>query len=666
MNLKQRAEEISQTLQRAQKQYYLYDAPEISDEEYDKLFRELEKIEFENPEFDSPNSPTKKIGAGFSSQTFAPVRHREPMLSLANALNEKEFQEFIVRNKTALGREVEYFVEYKFDGLAVELVYINSDLVIASTRGDGEVGEDITANIKTLSSVPKKLKTNVSGRIEIRGEVIFELSAFETLNRERAAAGEPLFANPRNAAAGSLRQLDAAVTANRPLKFYAYQLLGLPNLTTQFEISKKLSELGFLTQDTSFVCSKSAEILSAFENLEQAREKLPFEIDGLVVKVNSLKEQVELGFRSRTPRWAIAFKFKAQEGFTKLLEITIQIGRTGALTPVAELEPVKIAGVVVRRATLHNKDEIQRKDIRVGDTVVVRRQGDVIPAVVSVVTSKRSGKERVFEFPQACPSCGASVKEDLDGVAVRCLNYDCPAQRLERLSHFVSKAAFDIENLGDKTLEQLIDARLLAVPSDIFRLNRIELLKLERMGEKSVDNLLGSIEERKSISLSRFIYSLGIRHVGERTAKELAKSFRSIAMLQAASLEELLAVQDIGPKVAESIVTFFSQSIHQKLVDELIDLGVRIEEPKENQNAEGVFNGKTIVLTGTLKSLSRPSAIELIESLGGKVSGSVSKKTSLVVYGDEAGSKLEVAKKLNVEVKSEEEFYKMVPESYRP
>ncbi len=654
--LKARAKELSDKLLNAQVQYYLYDNPEISDDEYDRLFRELEKLESEHPELDSPESPTKKIGAGFSAQTFAPVKHREPMLSLANALNEEEFQEFISRNESALGHKIEYFVEYKFDGLAVELVYLNSELVVASTRGDGEVGEDVTANIATLLSVPKTLKLPINGRVEVRGEVIFELEAFDKLNRERILAGEPQFANPRNAAAGSLRQLDASVTASRPLKFFAYQLLGLPELETQLEISKKLALLGFSTQESSFVSAESQEILTSFQQLELEREQLPFEIDGLVVKVNSLKEQEELGFRSRTPRWAVAVKFKAQEGFTKLLDITIQIGRTGVLTPVAELEPVKIAGVIVRRATLHNKDELERKDIRVGDTVVVRRQGDVIPAVVSVITSKRTGAELPYVFPEVCPSCQKPVTEDPDGVAIRCLNYDCPAQQIERLSHFVSKSAFDIENLGDKTLEQLIESGLLSSPSDIFRLTREQLLKLDRMGEKSVDNLFRSIEERKTITLNRFIYALGIRHVGEQTAKELARSFGNISSLQVATVEELLKVSDVGPKVAESISSFFLHPVNKKLIEELLSLGLTVKEQEQTSISEGVFKGATIVLTGTLKSMTRQAAVEIIESLGGKVASSVSKKTSFVVYGEEAGSKLEQAKKLNIEVKSEQEF----------
>jgi DNA ligase (NAD+) len=666
MAVEERVKELTAILTQAQKQYYLFDAPEISDDEYDRLFKELEQIELAHPELNSSNSPTKKIGAGFSSQTFAPVRHREPMLSLANALNIEEFLEFDSRNQAHFGRSIDYFVEYKFDGLAVELVYLDSELVVASTRGDGEIGEDITANIRTLASVPKTLKLADRKRIEVRGEVIFELEAFDALNKERASLGEPLFANPRNAAAGSLRQLDSNVTAKRPLKFFAYQILGFESLKSQSEISRYLNQLGFVTQESSFVATGTDAILKVYEELDQNRENLPFEIDGLVVKINSLEDQSSIGFRARTPRWAVALKFKAQEGFTKLNEITIQVGRTGVLTPVAELEPVKIAGVTVRRATLHNRDELERKDIRVGDIVVVRRQGDVIPAVVSVITTKRTGAEVKFSFPKNCPSCDSEVQEDSDGVAIRCVNYDCPAQLIERFSHFVGKSAFDIENLGDKTLEQLIAVGLLKSPSDIFNLKKDDLIDLERMGEKSVDNLLRSIRERKNITLNRFIFALGIRQVGERTAKDLAKYLGSIERLKSATLDELQSIPAIGPKVAESIVGFFRESVNLNLLDELFRFGVQIKKVEDGVLKDLLFQGKTIVLTGTLESMTRSAATELIEKLGGKVSGSVSKKTSLVVYGAEAGSKLETANKLGVEVKTEKEFYMLIPEELRP
>ncbi len=651
-----RVTELRAILRSAADSYYNKDAPELSDAQYDELFRELEELEQGHPELRTDDSPTARVGAAIGV-TFSAVTHREPMLSLANALTEEEFEEFDDRVRAGLSVEApEYFVEYKFDGLALELVYERGRLVVASTRGDGVTGENVTANALEIATIPRSLKIPGIDSVEIRGEVIFEVKAFEQLNAERVARDEPAFANPRNAAAGSVRQLDPKVTAARPLKFFAYSALAAQPLgfSTQKEMQEFLKRSGFATQAGTLVTSEKAAIIAHYRELNERRDALPFEIDGLVVKLNSLSAQEQLGARSRTPRWAVALKFPPREEYTRLLNIFVQVGRTGVLTPVADLEPVRLGGVVVKRATLHNQEEIERKDIRIGDTVVVRRQGDVIPAVVASLPEKRDGSERKFQMPDFCPSCGKPVAAE--GVAVRCSNLACPAQQLERLSHFVSRSAFDIDSLGEKILEQLLAARLIADPADLFTLDRDRLLELDRMGEKSADNLLAAIAGAREVELHRFLYSLGIRQVGERTAKDLARHFGSLAKVAAATPDELLQVPDIGEKVAASITDFFARNESAVLIEKLQRNGVRITETEEAPQSSGSFAGEIVVLTGTLHRLSRDEASDLVEQLGGKVTSSVSKKTTLLVAGDDAGSKLTKARELGVPILTEEDF----------
>lgn len=662
--IKRRAEALRRIITEANTHYYLNDSPTISDAEYDALFRELESLEAAHPELITQDSPTQRVGAPNKNVTFSPVTHREPMLSLANAMDLEELREFDERTKKALGtaEEIEYLAEYKFDGLAVELVYEDGVLVLGSTRGDGYTGENVTNNLRTIASIPHRLKNLPSGlkKLEVRGEVIIRVADFETLNIKRVANNEPPFANPRNAAAGSLRQLDSAITATRPLGFYAYGLLAeRPLVDTEFGLMEMLKNLGLPVQDDLLTSFGIERVRQYFSTLEAKRDSLPFEIDGIVIKVNSLASQEKLGMRSRTPRFAVALKFPPREAFTKLLDITVQVGRTGILTPVAELEPVNLSGVIVKRATLHNQDEIDRKDIRIGDTVVVRRQGDVIPAVVSVITEKRTGQERKFSLPAKCPVCGSpAVKESEQDVALRCSNAHCPAKLIERLKHFVSRLAFDIDSLGEKLLEQLIDKGLIQGPADIFKLRKEQLVELERMGEKSADNLILAINASKKIELNRFIYALGIRHVGERTAKLLATAAGSVERLQTMTREELEQIDEIGPKVSEAIVEFFSDSSEQETVSELLSHGVRPHSPERVQAIGDKFAGETVVLTGTLSSMSREEAKALVESEGGKVTDSVSKLTTLLVAGEKAGSKLKKATSLGVAVIDEDEFRK--------
>jgi DNA ligase (NAD+) len=665
--IRSRMAELYALIERANKAYYLEDSPEISDAEYDRSFRELQSLEDQNPQLTKTDSPTKKVG-GERSETFDEVKHRVPMLSLANALNIDEFLEFDARVKKSLGGDsdkLEYFFEYKFDGLAVELVYKNAKLAVASTRGDGLVGENITANIKTISSIPQqvKLPENMPGDFEVRGEVVMSKPGFEKLNELRAAAGESLFANPRNAAAGSLRQLDAKVTAERPLSFFAYGLLSeeLLPLEKQNESHQLLASLGFNVQQDVKVVARTEKISELFVKLENQREALDFEIDGLVLKVNLLRQQEKLGFRSRTPRWAVALKFPPSEAFTKLLNITIQVGRTGTLTPVAELEPVNVGGVVVRRATLHNQDEIDRKDIRIGDTVVVRRQGDVIPAVVSVVVAKRDGTEKKFKIPNICPECGSLAEKDSeDEVALRCNNINCRAKLIEQLKHFVSRNAFDIESMGEKLIEQLVELGRLKTAADIFTLTKEELAGLERMGDKSAQNVVDAINKSKNIELHRFIYALGIRHVGERTAKLLADATRDVARLEKLELDELLQIEDVGPIVAQAVLDYFKSNQRQLIIASLLENGVIVRYTKPAKTDSGIFKGEVVVLTGTLSSMSREEAKEKIELQGGKVVSAVSKATTLLVAGEKAGSKLTKAESLGIKTIDEAEFLQMI------
>ena len=661
-----RIEELYALIDKANTDYYEKDSPTISDAEYDRLFRELEELEKTFPEFSKKDSPTNKVG-GKALKTFSEVRHREPMLSLANAMDEGELRAFDERVKKALSihdTEIEYSCEFKFDGIAIELVYEKGVLVVGSTRGDGEIGESITDNVKTLPSIPKKLKlsNNFPSIFEVRGEVVMPKKGFLALNEKRVAAEEAPFANPRNAAAGSLRQLDANITASRPLLFFAYGLASehtLP-IETHADVLSTLKHLGFEVQRDVFVSKGLDAILSYYKQLEETRDSLDFEIDGLVIKVNNQELQKKLGFRARTPRWAVALKFAPREEFTVIKDITVQVGRTGALTPVAELEPVSVGGVVVKRATLHNQDEIDRKDIRIGDTVVIRRQGDVIPAVVSVIFEKRKGDEVKFVLPETCPVCGEkAIKENEADAALRCSNALCPAKRVERLKHFVSKMAFDIDSLGEKLLEQLTEKGLVKDASDLFSLQYEDLLSLERKAEKSAKKVIDAIRAKKAISLSRFIFALGIRHVGEQTAKVLAEASGSLPQLRKMTFEELMGLSDIGPKVAESIVDFFSDPDEQAVIDRLLERGVIVESVvKASPKLGGVFSGEVVCLTGTLHLMTRDEAKALIEQEAGKVVNAVTSSTTLLIAGEKAGSKLKKAEQLGVTVIDEEEFRK--------
>ena len=658
--ISKRIEELVEQIKDANGAYYQEDSPKLSDAEYDSLFRELEALERDHPELKLKDSPTSKVGVELNTP-FSEVVHRVPMLSLQNALNFEEFNAFHARTLSSLEKKsTEYFVEYKFDGLGVELVYENGQLAVASTRGDGLVGENVTQNIRTISSIPEEVEgKSLPKSFEVRGEVLIAKNDFQKLNQKRAAGGESTFANPRNAAAGSLRQLDSTITAERPLGFFAYSLTSEHDLPsrTQSKSVGLLKKIGFPVQVGSLVSNDIEEIKEWFKQTELARDSMPFEIDGAVVKLNSFKDQLKLGERSRSPRWAVALKFAPEEGFSTLVSITTQVGRTGTLTPVAELKPVEIGGVTVKRATLHNQDEIDRKDIRIGDKVVVRRQGDVIPAVVSVLTAERDGSERKFKLPSACPECGTTaVRDSDDDVALRCPNDSCPAKVIEQLKHFVSRRAFDIDCVGEKLLEQLLSSGLITTPADIFKLELDSLINLERMGDKSANNILKSIQDSKQVDLDRFIYSLGIRHVGQRTAQTIAAAAGTISKLMEMDVESLEKLEDVGPKVAESITAFFSSSDNTELVDDLLASGVAVNEFEVKVIEGGVFSGERVVLTGTLRELSREEAKSLILAQGGEVLSSVSSKTTILVAGEKAGSKLTKAQKLGIKIVSEKEF----------
>ncbi len=664
-----RAAELRDRLNDANYRYYVLDDPDISDAEYDRLLRELQEIEEKHPSLRTPDSPTQRVGHAPVSE-LAKVTRRNPMLSLENVMNEGEWQEFDRRTAKALEAvgalkgSVEYACELKFDGLAVELVYEDGLFVLGSTRGDGTTGEDVTANLRTIRSIPLRLRAeNPPERLEVRGEVLMTKQAFRRLNEAADEAGEKVFANPRNAAAGSLRQLDPKITARRQLDFYCYALgdvEGGPELKSHLDSVRWLGELGFQVSDAVRKAHGPGEVVDYYREMGERRDSLDFEIDGTVIKVNRLELQKILGSKTRDPRWAAAFKFPPRQERTKLLDIEIQVGRQGALTPVAKLEPVKVAGVLVRNATLHNEDEIARKDVRIGDTVIVQRAGDVIPEVVGPVPELRPSNARRFVFPSKCPSCGEPVSRPDGEVAWRCLNLVCPAQFLGRLAHFVSRKAMDIEGIGEKTLEQMVGTGLVRGLADLYRLDKDQIAGLERMGEKSAQNLLDSVEKSRSTTLARFINALGIRHVGEATAETLARHFRDIHPVLDASTDELLKVPDVGPEVAAAIHGFFRSPANRRTVEELLALGVHPRPPEKQGDS---LKGITFVLTGTLARWTRDDAAQAIAARGGKVSGSVSKKTGYVVAGTEAGSKLTKAQELGVQVLDEEAFEKLIGET---
>ncbi len=646
--------------------YYLNDSPLISDAQYDELFRELQAIEKKYPEWITIDSPTQKV-SGYVNQVFSEVVHGSPMLSLNNALSETELIAFDKRCREALeSSTVEYACELKFDGLAISLLYENSFLVRAATRGDGTVGENVTANIKTISQIPHRLKgVDLPQRIEIRGEVFMTHEHFRHLNEDQRNLGEKEFANPRNAAAGSLRQLDSKVTAQRALSFYAY---GVGELVPQQWLPERHSDLmdqmralGLPVCEDRYIAHGYMELIHFFQKIESRREQLPFDIDGVVYKVNAYRLQQQLGYVSRAPRFAIAHKFPPQEAFTRVLAIEVQVGRTGAITPVARLEPVLVGGVTLTNATLHNEDEIIRKDVRIGDTVVVRRAGDVIPEVVMVVQDKRPIDAAVFRMPTHCPICDSQISK-LPGEAIaRCSGgLFCNAQKLQSIIHFAHRRAMNIDGLGEKIIEQLIAEQLIRNPSDLYRLGLNGLLRLNRMGEKLASNLLTAIEQSKQCSLARVIFALGIRHVGETTAKDLAKYFGSLNAFILADDITLLKVRDVGPVVAESIRDFLSEGHNIEVIEQLMACGINPIEKISEEIKVTEFIGKTVVITGTLAALSRDQAKELLEGAGAKVSSSVSSKTDYLLAGVDAGSKLEKAQTLGITIIDETEFFKLL------
>ena len=652
--------------------YYVLDAPLISDAEFDQLFRELQHLEAQYPELQSHDSPTQRIGAP-PLKSFAEVVHRIPMLSLQNALSEDEARAFDTRMVQALGDvEVEYAVEPKFDGLAISLTYEQGVFKQGATRGDGSVGEDVTQNLRTVRTIPLRLRRNIPF-IEVRGEVLMMKRDFAELNRQQGELGEKLFVNPRNAAAGSLRQLDSRITAQRHLSFFAYAVHAEDRMagavtgetlpTTHAAQMTFLHELGFPVPLERRVVKGIQGLLTYYHEIGAQRHSLPYDIDGVVYKVNSIARQEHLGFVSRAPRFAIAHKFPAEEALTTVLDIEIQVGRTGALTPVARLAPVFVGGVTVTNATLHNEDELRRKDIRIGDTVSVRRAGDVIPEVVRVLLEKRPPDAREFVMPQQCPVCGGQVSKQADEATLspcgilRCSSgLYCPAQRSGALLHFASRRALNIEGLGDKIVEQLVGLKMVHTPADLYNLSLKKLAALERMGEKSASNLLGAIERSKSTTLARLIYALGIRNVGEATAKELARHYATLDNFMQADSESLQAVSDIGPIVAQSIVSFLSEPHNREVIAQLRSAGLTWQEQAEGISLDMPLRGKTFVLTGILSGMSREEAKARLEALGARVSGSVSQKTDYLVAGVEAGSKLTKARELNVQVLDEQQL----------
>ncbi|MBQ0834831.1 NAD-dependent DNA ligase LigA [Marinobacter sp.] len=662
-----RAEELRSALDEHNYRYYVLDDPGVPDAEYDRLFRELQKLEADHPELASDDSPTRRVGSK-AETSFEEVVHRLPMLSLDNAFSEDELRDFDRRVRERLGsdNDVEYVCEPKLDGLAVSLHYEQGSLIRAATRGDGYAGEDITANIRTIPSVPLRLRGNsVPELVEVRGEVYMPKVGFEALNSRLANQGEKAFVNPRNAAAGSLRQKKSTVTAKRPLEMCAYSVAvtdesQLPD--TQWACLQQVQRWGFRINPEMRKAQGASDCLLAYEELMQKRDALPYEIDGIVFKVNRLDYQKALGFVSRAPRWAIAQKFPAQEELTVIEDVEFQVGRTGAVTPVARLKPVFVGGVTVSNATLHNMDEIRRLDVRIGDTVFVRRAGDVIPKVVKVVTEKRPANAKLVELPKQCPVCDSDVVQIEGEVVARCSGgLFCPAQRKEAIRHYASRKALDIEGLGDKWIDILVDQGMVKTVADIYLLTARDLTRLDRMGEKSASNLVAAIDRSREPVLWRFLYALGIREVGEATAKSLALHFGSLEEVAKADEESLIAVQDVGPIVAGHIRSFFEQPHNRETLDALRDAGVKWQEEVITAGAKPL-HGQTWVLTGTLSELTRDEAREKLEALGAKVAGSVSKKTACVVAGEAAGSKLAKAEQLGVEILNEQGLLEMLKE----
>ena len=663
MSLQQQIDKLRQDLRRYEYEYHVLDNPTIPDAEYDRLFHQLKALEAAHPELITADSPTQRVGAKPLSG-FAQIRHEIPMLSLDNAFSDEEFYAFVKRIEDRLIRLPEpltFCCEPKLDGLAVSILYVNGVLTQAATRGDGTTGEDITANIRTIRNIPLQLlMDNPPARLEVRGEVFMPHEGFERLNQQALEKGEKTFANPRNAAAGSLRQLDPKITSKRPLVLNAYGIgiaegVDLPN--THYDRLQWLKSTGIPVNPEIRLCNGTDEVLDFYRDIQNKRSSLGYDIDGTVLKINDIALQEKLGFISKAPRWAIAYKFPAQEELTRLNDVEFQVGRTGAITPVAKLEPVFVAGVTVSNATLHNGDEIERLDIAIGDTVVIRRAGDVIPQIIGVLHDRRPADARPIVFPETCPVCDSAIVR-IEGEAVaRCTGgLFCAAQRKEALKHFVSRKAMDIDGVGGKLIEQLVDRELVHTPADLFKLDLTTLTRLERMGTKSAENALASLEKAKNTTLARFIFALGIREVGEATALNLANHFKTLEALQNADLEALQQVPDVGEVVANRILAFWHEPHNVAVVNDLIAQGVHWETVETKEVTENRFKGKTVVLTGTLTQMGRNEAKALLQDMGAKVSGSVSAKTDFVIAGDAAGSKLTKAQELGVTVLTEEEF----------
>jgi DNA ligase (NAD+) len=656
-----RVTQLRHEIEEHNRRYYEESAPTITDREYDKLYRELSDLEKRFPKLAATDSPTKRVGDQ-PLKGFAQITHRIPMLSLDNTYSEEEVTDFYHRLERLLpNKKIPVVIEPKVDGVAVSLLYEKGELRYAATRGDGTVGDDITQNIKTIRAVPKRLMGDVPDILEVRGEAYLDKGGFAKLNAERREAGLPEFANPRNAAAGSLKQLDPAIAAKRPLGVVCYGtgLIEGAKLDKHSELFALLKKLGLPGSERWWLAGSVEEILKAIHELDRIRHDFAYQTDGAVVKVDAVSQREILGFTAKSPRWAIAFKYEAERVETRLLDILVQVGRTGTLTPVAALEPVVVSGSTVSRATLHNEEEIERKDIRIGDTVLIEKAGEVIPAVVSVRTDLRTGRQKKFKMPKDCPECGSAVVKDEGQVAVRCVNIQCPAQVRRRIEHFASRGAMDIEGLGEAVINQLVQQKLLADVGDIYSLKAPALLELERMGEKSVANLLEAIEQSKSRPLWRLLFGLGILHVGVSASRAQADHFPNLDAIRESSVEELQQIPDVGEVVGKSIHDFFREPHNLAVIEKLRKAGLRFEGEPKVAGATPGFKNTTWVITGTL-SQSRDEIAELIRARGGKVSGSVSKKTSYVLAGEEAGSKLEKAKKLGVRVIDENEFRKML------
>ena len=666
-NIQTQIDNLRKTLRQYEYEYHVLDNPTVPDSEYDRLFYQLKTLEIAHPEFLTSDSPTQRVGAKPLSG-FSQIRHEIPMLSLDNAFSDEEFNAFVKRIEDrliVLPKPLTFCCEPKLDGLAVSILYVNGILTQAATRGDGTTGEDITANIRTIRNIPLQLLTdNPPARLEVRGEVFMPHAGFERLNEYALEHGEKTFANPRNAAAGSLRQLDPNITSKRPLVLNAYGIgitEGVELPSTHYARLQWLKSIGIPVNPEIRLCNGTNEVLDFYRDIQNKRSSLGYDIDGTVLKINDIALQNELGFISKAPRWAIAYKFPAQEELTVLNDVEFQVGRTGAITPVAKLEPVFVAGVTVSNATLHNGDEIERLNIAIGDTVIIRRAGDVIPQIIGVLHERRPDNAKPIIFPTNCPVCDSQIIR-IEGEAVaRCTGgLFCAAQRKEALKHFVSRKAMDIDGVGGKLIEQLVDRELIHTPADLFKLDLTTLTRLERMGAKSAENALNSLEKAKSTTLARFIFALGIREVGEATALNLANHFKTLDALKAADLEELQQVPDVGEVVANRIFVFWREAHNVAVVEDLIAQGVHWETVEVKEASENLFKDKTVVLTGTLTQMGRNEAKSLLQQLGAKVSGSVSSKTDFVIAGDAAGSKLTKAQELNITVLTEEEFLEQV------